>query len=64
MNYDYSLDLSINGKIESKIKMECIFLKEMNYCLNVYTFRMQRDSIKKETKIEKNRDELEIKGGV
>jgi hypothetical protein len=51
VNYELSLDLSRNRKIESKIKMECIFLKEMNYSIKVYRFRMQRDSIEIKKKL-------------
>jgi hypothetical protein len=44
-DYEYSLDLSINGKIESKIRIECIFLEEMKYSIKVYRIRMKRESI-------------------
>ena len=46
VNYEYSLDLSRNGKIESKIKMECAFTKDAKSYIKVYPFTMKRDSIK------------------
>lgn len=46
VNYDYSLNLSRDGKIESKIKMECAFTIHTKYSIKVYQFNLKRESIK------------------
>jgi hypothetical protein len=51
VNYELSLNLSRNGKIESKIKMECAFTKDAKSYIKVYRFRMQRDSIEIKKKL-------------
>ena len=44
--YDYSLNLSRNRKIESKIKSESAYITNAKYSINVYKFNMKRDFIK------------------
>jgi len=46
MNYELSLNLSRNRKMESKIEMESTFITYIQYSINVYQFNMKRESIK------------------
>lgn len=47
-SYDYSLNLSRNGKIESEIKMECAYSSNALYCINVYILYYDKGEIKDE----------------
>lgn len=42
-NYDYSLNLSTNQKIESKINGEAAYLTNAKYSIKVYRIRMKRE---------------------
>ena len=37
------IDLSRNGKIESKIRMDCEYIIDAKYSINVYQFNLKRE---------------------
>ena len=43
-NYDYSLNLSRDGKKESKKRMECAYSTNAKYSIKDYQFAMKRES--------------------
>ena len=45
-NYDESLYLSRNVKIESEIRMECAYSTNTKYSIKVYQINLKRESIK------------------
>ena len=45
-NYELSLYLSRNVKIESKIRMECAYSTNAKSSIKVYQFNLKRESIK------------------
>ena len=45
-NYDESLYLSRNGKIESEIRMGCAYSTNTKYSIKVYQINLKRESIK------------------
>ena len=45
LNLNYSLNLSRNENIKSKIKMESAFVTNLTYSINVYQIKMKRESI-------------------
>ena len=44
-DYELSLNLSRNGKIESRIKIEFAYITKAKYSIKVYPFNLKRESI-------------------
>lgn len=40
---EISLNLSTDENMKSKIKMECVYIPYIQYCINVYEFNMKRE---------------------
>lgn len=45
MMNDYSLNLSTNEEMESKIKMEFAYITNLKYSIKIYKIKMKRESI-------------------